>query len=174
MEKRKEESMTELNELIMEQLHWFVVLMIMIILILWITVIVQGAKLRGMRRRYDAMMAGSGVEDLESLLVQLKVQMDEIEEGHADHQKMLDSINRKLKGMKSRVGIVRYNAYGERGNEMSFSLAIVSDQEEGIVLTGLHNRESSYVYAKPLKDGQSKYPLSPEEKEALTLALQEG
>lgn len=174
MEKRKEESMTELNELIMEQLHWFVVLMIMIILILWITVIVQGAKLRGMRRRYDAMMAGSGVEDLESLLVQLKVQMDEIEEGHADHRKMLDSINRKLKGMKSRVGIVRYNAYGERGNEMSFSLAIVSDQEEGIVLTGLHNRESSYVYAKSLKDGQSKYPLSPEEKEALTLALQEG
>lgn len=166
--------MTELNELIMEQLHWFVVLMIMIILILWITVIVQGAKLRRMRRRYDAMMAGSGVEDLESLLVQLKVQMDEIEEGHADHQKMLDSINRKLKGMKSRVGIVRYNAFGERGNEMSFSLAIVSDQEEGIVLTGLHNRESSYVYAKPLKDGQSKYPLSPEEKEALTLALQEG
>ncbi|ANY73654.1 DUF4446 family protein [Paenibacillus ihbetae] len=166
--------MTELNELIMEQLHWFVVVMIMIILILWITVIVQGAKLRGMRRRYDAMMAGSGVEDLESLLVQLKVQIDEIEEGQADHQKMLDSINRKLKGMKSRVGIVRYNAYGERGNEMSFSLAIVSDQEEGIVLTGLHNRESSYVYAKPLKDGQSKYPLSPEEKEALTLALQEG
>ncbi|MFB4325186.1 DUF4446 family protein [Priestia sp. BR_2] len=166
--------MSELNELIMEQLHWFVVGMVMIILILWITLIVQGAKLRKMKRRYDVMMAGSGVEDIESLLVQLKIQMDEIEEGHASHQKMLDSINGNLKGMKSKVGIVRYNAFGERGNEMSFSLAILSEEEEGIVLTGLHNRESSYVYAKPLKDGQSKYPLSPEEKEAVTLALQEG
>ena len=59
----------------------------MIILILWVTLIVQGTKLRKMKRRYDAMMAGSGVEDIESLLVQLKIQMDEIEEGHAHHQK---------------------------------------------------------------------------------------
>ena len=57
---------------------------------------------------------------------------------------------------------------------MSFSLAILSEEEEGIVLTGLHNRESSYVYAKPLKDGQSKYPLSPEEKEAVTLRCKKG
>ena len=61
-------------------------------------------------------------------------------------------------------------ASGER-NELL--LAILSEQEEGIVLTGLHNRESSYVYAKPLKDGQSKYPLSPEEKRPSPCA-QEG
>lgn len=164
--------MSELNELIMEQLHWFVVGMVMIILILWLTLIVQGVKLRRMKRRYDAMMAGSGVEDIESLLVQLKLQMDKIEEGHVNHQQMLDMISGRLKGMKSKVGMVRYNAFGERGTELSFSLAIVSEQEEGVVLTGLHNRESSYVYAKPLKDGQSQYPLSPEEKEAVTLALQ--
>ncbi|MFH0071014.1 DUF4446 family protein [Peribacillus sp. NPDC056705] len=166
--------MAELNELIMEQLHWFVILMVIMILILWITAAVQGTKLRKMRRRYDAMMAGSGVEDLETLLVQLKVQMDEIEESQGNHAKMLDSISRNMKGMKSKVGIIRYNAFGERGNDMSFSLAILSEQEEGLVLTGLHNRESSYVYAKPLKDGQSIYPLSPEEKEAVTLALQKG
>ena len=57
---------------------------------------------------------------------------------------------------------------------MSFSLAILSEQEEGIVLTGLHNRESSYVYAKPLKDGQSKYPLSPEEKRPSLLRCKKG
>ena len=75
---------------------------------------------------------------------------------------MLDTISGSLKGMKSRL--VSYDtmrlASGER-NELL--LAILSEQEEGIVLTGLHNRESS-MYAKPLKDGQSKYPLSPEEK----------
>ncbi|MGG1880185.1 DUF4446 family protein [Paenibacillus cisolokensis] len=166
--------MAELNELIMEQLHWFVVVMVMIILILWITVMVQGFKLRKMRRRYEAMMAGSGVEDLESLLVNLKIQVDQAEESQNRHQTMLESIAKELKGMKSKVGIIRYNAFGERGNDMSFSLAILSEHEDGVVLTGLHNRESSYVYAKPVEKGESKYPLSPEEKEAVNLARQDG
>ncbi|MGM1045813.1 MAG: DUF4446 family protein [Bacillota bacterium] len=166
--------MSELNELIMEQLHWFVVGMIVIILILWVTVIAQGAKVRKMRRAYDAMMSGSGVEDLETLLLNLKIQMDAIEEEQGNHRSHLDTISQTLKGVKSKTGIVRYNAFGERGNDLSFSIAILSERGDGLVLTGLYNRENSFVYAKPLKNGESQHSLSPEEKEAIHLALQEG
>ncbi|WP_054958300.1 DUF4446 family protein [Paenibacillus dakarensis] len=166
--------MSELNELIMEQIHWFVVGMVALILILWMTVIVQGSKLRKMRRKYDTMMAGTGVEDLETLLLNLKIQMDAIEEEQGSQRSRLNQAVDTLKRVKTKTGIVRYNAFGERGNDLSFSIAIVSDEGDGLVLTGLYNRESSFVYAKPLEKSESKHSLSPEERKAIDLALKEG
>ena len=59
--------MTELNELILEQLLWIIGGLTLLTVILLIVSIAQGAKLRKFKRKYEAMMAGSGVEDLESL-----------------------------------------------------------------------------------------------------------
>ncbi|NMO94192.1 DUF4446 family protein [Paenibacillus lemnae] len=166
--------MSEWNELILEQLHWFIVGMVLVILLLWVMVMVHGSKLRNMRKKYNAMMSGSGVEDLESLLLQLKIQMDAVEEEQGQHRVQLDGIGNNLKGIKTKTGIVRYNAFGERGNDLSFSVALLSAKGDGFVLTGLYNRENSFVYAKPVNNSESKHALSPEEREAIRLALQEG
>ena len=59
------------------------------------------------------------------------------------------------------MGVKRYNAYGERGSDLSFSMAMINDNKDGMILTGIYNRDGSYVYAKPLK-GESHlihYPL---------------
>ncbi|WP_150272627.1 DUF4446 family protein [Paenibacillus tepidiphilus] len=166
--------MSELNELFSEQLAAVLMLMSVLIIIMLILIIVQGAKIRKMRRRYEAMMAGSGVEDLESLLIELKNQADMLEEGQREQKAYLEAAQAKIRGMKSKVAMKRYNAFGERGNEMSFSLAILDDNRNGVVLTSLHNRENSYIYSKPLTGGESPYPLSPEEKEVIALALQQN
>ncbi|QYK70217.1 DUF4446 family protein [Paenibacillus sp. S02] len=166
--------MAELNGLIMEQLAGIVAGIVLILLILLIVIIVQGAKLKKMRRKYETMMAGSGVENLETLLIDLKVQMDTIEDEQETHRASMKSLRSKMTGLKGHIGIKRYNAFGERGSDLSFSLAIVDDNQDGMVLTGIYNRDGSYVYAKPLEAGQSTYSLSPEEKEAVTLAQQAG
>lgn len=165
--------MSELNEIISEQLSLFIMGFAGVILLMAVIMIVQGAKLRKMRRRYEAMMSGNGIEDLESLLVNLKNQGDMLEEEHREHKALLEAAQIKMRGMKSKVAVKRYNAFGERGNDLSFSLAILDDNHSGIVLTSLHNRENSYIYSKPLEKGESQYPLSPEEKEVITLALQQ-
>ncbi|KAI7262574.1 hypothetical protein KC345_g9395 [Hortaea werneckii] len=145
----------------------------LVIILLAIILIVQGTKLRKMRRRYEAMMSGSGIEDLESLLINLKNQSDMLEEEQREHKLLIEAAQTKMRGMKSKVAMKRYNAFGERGNDLSFSLAILDDNHSGIVLTSLHNRENSYIYSKPLDKGESQYPLSPEEKEVIALALQQ-
>lgn len=145
----------------------------LVIVLLAIILIVQGAKVRKMRRRYEAMMSGSGIEDLESLLINLKNQSDMLEEEQREHKLLIEAAQTKMRGMKSKVAMKRYNAFGERGNDLSFSLAILDDNHNGIVLTSLHNRENSYIYSKPLDKGESQYPLSPEEKEVIALALQQ-
>ncbi|MNN62955.1 hypothetical protein D3C81_1782920 [compost metagenome] len=126
-----------------------------------------------MRRKYEAMMRGNGVEDLESLLIDLKNQSEMLEEGQREHKVLIEAAQTKMRGMKSKVAMKRYNAFGERGNDLSFSMAIIDDSSSGIVLTSLHNRENSYIYSKPLEGGTSQYPLSPEEKEVIALALQQ-
>ncbi|AWV36497.1 hypothetical protein BSK66_01625 [Paenibacillus odorifer] len=165
--------MSEMNQLINEQLQWFVFGFVVIMLVLIVTVIAQGAKLRTIRRKYEAMMAGSGVEDLEGLLVDLKNQSDMLEEEQREQKALIEATQVKIRGMKSNIALKRYNAFGERGNDLSFSVAILDDNSSGIVLTSLHNRENSYIYSKPMQNGESQYALSPEEKEVITLALQQ-
>jgi hypothetical protein len=127
--------MSELNEVISEQLSVFIMGFAVIIILLAIVLIIQGAKIRKMRRRYEAMMTGTRhVEDLESLLVDLKNQSDMLEDGQREHKAMIEAATQlKMRGMKSNVAMKRYNAFGERGNDLSFSVAILDDKRIAVL-----------------------------------------
>ncbi|WP_322907150.1 DUF4446 family protein [Paenibacillus campi] len=162
--------MAELNSLVAEQLFLILGVVAFLILLLLIIVIVQGTKLRKMRKRYELMMSGSGVENLESLLLDLKLQMDSLEDGEKQKLARFAAIEAKLYKVQAYTGIKRYNAFADHGSDLSFSVALLNENMDGLVLTGLHNRDSSYVYAKPIAGGQSTYNLSSEEQEAISLA----
>ncbi|AIQ15237.1 DUF4446 family protein [Paenibacillus durus] len=164
--------MSEMNQFLGDQLQWFIPGIAILLLLMFILILAQGSKLRSMRRKYDAMMSGTGIEDLESLLVDLKTQNDLLEETQQLQKKAIEALQLKLQGIKGHIALKRYNAFGDRGNDLSFSLAILDDHRTGMVLTSLHNRDNSYIYAKTLNAGEPQYPLSPEEQEVVTLALQ--
>lgn len=166
--------MAELNELISEQIFVIMSVLAVLVLFLLIMVLVQSVKLGRLRKRYERMMAGAGIEDLESLLLNLKVQTDSIEDEQEKQRRSMMTIEQRQRMAKSKLGIKRYNAFSDQGSDLSFSLALMDEMDNGIVMSGLHNRDSSYVYAKPLEQGSSKYALSPEEKEAIDLARREG
>jgi hypothetical protein len=69
-----------------------------------------------------------------------------------------------------KIGIVRFNPFSEVGSDQSFSLAFLDGQDSGVVITSLYTREDNRVYGKPIKNGQSEYQLSNEEKEAINIA----
>lgn len=162
--------MREWNELIIDQLAWIVGGLAVLTLWLLIWNFIQGGKLRKVRRRYEQMMQGTGIEDLEGLLIDLKNQQGKIEDIQSEQQQELDRVKTLLPKQKAKVGIKRYNAFGERGNDLSFSVAFVDDMKNGVVITGLYSRDGSYVYAKPLTGGESPHSLSSEEVEAIALA----
>jgi len=67
-----------------------------------------------------------------------------------------------------RIGLVRFNPFAETGGDQSFCLAILDGQGSGLVITSLHSRDTTRVYAKPVKRGKaSGYELSAEEKRAI-------
>lgn len=73
-------------------------------------------------------------------------------------------------GHVQKIGIVRFNPFKEIGGDHSFSLAILDGRDTGIILTGLHTRERTRVYAKPIKNGKAEIELSEEERKALEKA----
>jgi hypothetical protein len=69
-----------------------------------------------------------------------------------------------------KVGMVRFNPFSGVGSDQSFSVALLDQKYDGIVITSLYSREGNRIYAKPVKSGNSEYLLSDEEKEAINRA----
>lgn len=144
--------------------------MFIFIIILFIIVCIHFIRLGRLRKKYVSMMNGTGVSNLEEVIEQIHKAMARLHVASGQHEEAIRQIGLQMKTMKSKVGIHRYNAFNEQGNDLSFSIAIIDEQQTGIILSGIHNREETYLYAKPLDKGQSKYTLSPEEKAAISQA----
>ena len=69
------------------------------------------------------------------------------------------------------VAVVRYDAFGDMGGRLSFTVALLDDTADGVVLSSIHGRSESRTYAKGVKAGQSEQSLSPEEQQAIELAM---
>lgn len=69
------------------------------------------------------------------------------------------------------VGLVRFSPFHDTGGDQSFTLALLDEQRNGVVVTALHSRTDSRLYAKPVEGGQSAYALIPEEREAMEQAV---
>ena len=70
------------------------------------------------------------------------------------------------------MGVVRFNPFHDTGGDQSFAIALVDGHGNGVVLSSLHARDVTRVYAKPLHKWESDYSLTDEEKQAIALAYQ--
>ena len=68
-------------------------------------------------------------------------------------------------------GLLRYDAYNEMSGRQSASIALLDATRSGIVLSSIHHRDQARLYAKQVRDGEAEIALSPEEEEAVRLAL---
>jgi hypothetical protein len=73
-----------------------------------------------------------------------------------------------------KVALLRYNPYGDTGGEQSFTVVLLSGAGDGVLITSLHTRAGTRIYAKEIKDGKSELHLSTEEKKTLDKALNKG
>lgn len=68
------------------------------------------------------------------------------------------------------LSVVRYDAFGDMGGHLSWSLALLDDRGHGVVLTSIHGRAEARTYAKSVAAWSSEQQLSPEELEAVAAA----
>jgi hypothetical protein len=83
----------------------------------------------------------------------------------------MDHAEARLDGAVAHRALVRYDAYGEMSGRQSTSIALLDARQSGVVLSSIHHRDTARLYAKQIHNGQPELELSPEENEAVRLAL---
>ncbi|MFR2533903.1 MAG: DUF4446 family protein [Clostridia bacterium] len=142
-------------------------------IILCILYIINTIRLFKLRKNYKEFMSklgnGDNIEDC------LKKYIKEVEAIKIENQQIENyctKIDKKISNCIQKVGIVRYNAFKDTGSDLSFAVALLNEEHDGIVLNGIYSREMSNIYAKPIKNGQSTYTLSEEEQQSIQKAIE--
>ena len=150
----------------------FLILISAIVCILLIGFIIMIVKLFSINKKYKAFLKkiGNG-ENIEEDLENYMYRVERVEKQNAEMRGLINAIDTNMSNCIQKIGIVRYNAFKDTGSDLSFALAMLDENNNGIVLNGIYSREMSNIYAKPVEKGKSKYIISEEEKEAIQKAI---
>ena len=126
-----------------------------------------------LNKKYISFMKkmGNG-NNLDEMLKKYLDDVKEIKKDNSEIKAYYTKLDSDIASCIQKVGLVRYNAFRDVGSDLSFAIALLDREDNGVVLNGLYGSESSNIYAKPIKNGTSSYQLSDEEKYALDIAEQ--
>lgn len=142
-----------------------------IVILLFIIVLVQGKAINNMESRYRKMMRGTSTQNLEELIINNLDSINESEEKSKECLKEIEELKKKTKSCVQKIAITRYKAFEDIGSDLSFSIAMLDENNDGLILTGIFGRNESTTYAKPVDKGISRYDLSEEELDVLNEAI---
>ena len=146
--------------------------LLLVILIIWIGTL--SSRLGKLKKAHAKMVGDTGVSGLEDVLQSVHDHLGALERKQLEQEATLGQQEKRLIAMKGKIGVHRFNAFSDSGSDLSFSIAFINEEQDGLVVTGIHGREQMFLYAKPIDKGQSAYMLSPEEKTAISQALHKG
>jgi len=164
--------MTNLIEFIVANQEIVLIIAVMLFLILTVWNIYLTLNLRQLKRRSKELFEGSNARDLEEIIYrQIKDSRkisEDIKELADKNKTTYDLALRSI----HRVGVVRFNPFNEMGGNQSFAIALLNDSGDGVTISSLFGREGTRIYAKGIKNKESEYKLSDEEKEAINKAME--
>src|ERR1700722_720667 len=129
-------------------------------------------------RNEQKMVLGDRRTDLVSHAAELERQFgvlhEYVEDAAARLNNRMETAERRIDRTIAYRSLVRYDAYGEMSGRQSTSIALLDATRSGVVLSSIHHRDQARLYAKQVHQGQGELELSPEENEAVRLALEGG
>jgi hypothetical protein len=127
-------------------------------------------------RSDQRVVLGDRREDLVAHAASLEAQFEALS-GYV--QDTADRMEARMKIAEDRIdgavayrALVRYDAYGEMSGRQSTSIALLDARRSGVVLSSIHHRDQARLYAKAVYEGRGELELSPEEVEAIRIALE--
>jgi len=132
-------------------------------------------QLRRVRADQRAVLGEDETQDLVSHAARLETSFRTLHDYVTDVAERLDgrvtAVEQRLDGAIAHCGLIRYDAYNEMSGRQSTSIALLDSSRSGVVLSSIHHRDQARLYAKQISAGKGELKLSPEEEEALRLAL---
>jgi hypothetical protein len=163
--------MDELNRLLADNLVAVVAVLSTLILVLLVVALLQSMRLGRALRGYRALVRDGGQGSLGEVLEShvgrvedVRGRLEQLNSLHADLQ-------RRSQTSIQHIGLVRFNPFDDTGSDQSFAIAMLDDRRDGVVISSLHGRSNTRVFAKPVEGGASSHTLSDEETQAIRIAV---
>lgn len=155
--------------MIFENINMDIIFGVLLLLIFINTVLVivlfnKISKIRKSQKVLNELFSGESVEEL---LYKVLEQQEVISNEALGIKKQILQLENKQKYCFDRIGLIRYRAPQEDGAKLSYSIGFSNENEDGLVITGLHFRNGVNLYFKHVKEGVPDIELSEEEKKVL-------
>jgi len=146
------------------------VLMVLIIIIISFVTYLM-IKINRLNKKLDSFMSGRNGASLEKNIFTLYEDNKMLKEHMMKHKKDIQNLYKKQENAFQKMGLVKYDAFHQMGGKLSFSLALLDENNNGFIINSVHSTDGCYCYTKRITAGECKLALGKEEEEALTKAL---
>lgn len=137
---------------------------VLLLFIGWFVLLVY---LTRQNRRIQALTRGMEGQNLEETLTAHMTKVEQTERRMDGLEQAVGVLQAQIPNCLQRVNLVRFDAFDDVGGEQSFSLGLLNQRGDGIVMTGVYSRMDVRVYAKSIQNGKTSHALSQEEERVL-------
>lgn len=150
---------------------YYIIGLAALFLITFILLIVQISKTTKLQKKYAKFMRGKDAKSLEKEIIGLYEDNKFLKTTTEKNKSDIKNIYKRLESAFQKVGLVKYDAFHQMGGQLSFSLALLDENDNGFIINSVHSAEGCYSYTKEVKEGVCSLTLGDEEKKALDLAM---
>lgn len=141
------------------------------IVVLLILIIISICSILKLKKKYAKFMQGKNAKTLENQIVGLFEDNKFLRASMEKNKKDIRTLYQNMESTFQKVGIIKYDAFDQMGGNLSFSLALLDQNNNGFILNSVHSTDGCYSYTKQIIKGQSKISLGKEEEQALNMAI---
>ncbi len=151
---------------------YILIALLLIIIVLLIMLIVQNNKIKNIKQQISRFMKGKEAASLEDEIVALFEDNQIIKKTTEKNQKDINNLYNRLASCFQKVGIIKYDAFNQMGGQLSYSIALLDEDNNGFLLNSVHSTDGCYSYSKEITNGKCSLELGDEEQIALREAME--
>ncbi|MDY3825099.1 MAG: DUF4446 family protein [Lachnospiraceae bacterium] len=146
-----------------------------LILILFLVLLIMQIRLMGkfkkLYRTYDRFMRGKDMESMQETVLAQFERIEALEKSNEEKDRQIESIFENLQHVYQKTGLVKYDAFREMSGKLSYAVALLDKEDNGILVNSMYSREGCYSYVKTISGGKCSIEMSEEEQKALKIAV---
>ncbi len=157
--------------LALESVQWLAGVACALALLAVVVGVVALIRIRRLHRAYSLLQSDGSADSFVDAVGRQTREVAGLRQDVQSARSRLDAVQSDLAAALRHVAVVRYDAFGDMGGRLSFSVALLDDAADGLVLTSINGRTETRTYSKGVKAGTSEASLSPEEEQAVSFAM---
>lgn len=139
-----------------------------------VLLLVNNIKVKKYKNLYEKALAKfNSHENIKDEFNTLYTRLNEVENTTSNTVDIVNNFSEKIKSNVQKIGFIKYNAYDETENKLSFALAMLDERENGILINHIYSKHGSSIYAKLVTNGKVEDRISEEEATALKIASED-